>query len=166
MNFTHSTSNKANPTQKAQHSHNNIYFIPFHVSFPVFWKLVFPSTSSCKLPLLHLAQCTRYHDPRVKLTRRFKCHMSTYTWLPHETMCCWKRENSPVNSGVFDRCKQSLAPVYTHLNYSPSSSRDFQLWVSIEKNVTGWLISSGSGASALCTQKMHAHSIVGTQRTS
>lgn len=101
----------------------------------------------------------------LKLSLGFKCHEHFHmaaTW----DYVSLKEGNSPVDSGVFDRSKLTLAPVYTHLNHSPTSNHSYQLWASIGNNVTGWLISSGSGASALCTQELHAHSLVGTQWTS
>lgn len=168
MNFTHSTSNKASPTQRHRTPTTiSFFFYPSHVFFlPVLWKLVCPYASSCSLSLLQCAQCTRSYRTHGLNWHLALSVMGTYTWLPHETACCWESEDSPVNSSVFDRFKQSLAPVYTHLNYSPTSNRGYQLWVSVENDVTGWLISSGSGASALCTQKLCEHSLVGTQRTS
>lgn len=168
MHFTHSTSNKANPTQR----HRTLTTISFF-SFSCYFFLRFfkknnpvcPYTSSCNLAIPHLAQCTTSHDPWVKLSLGFKCHEHFHMAATWDSVLA-KEGNSPVNSGVFDRCKRSLAPVYTHLNYSPTSNHSYQLWVSTENNVTGWLISSGSGASALCTQELHAHSLVGTQWTS
>lgn len=79
---------------------------------------------------------------------------------------CWRETEIVQSTPVFDSCKRSLAPVYTHLNYSPTSNHSYQLWLNIENNVTGWLISSGSGASALCTGELHTHSLVDTQWTS
>lgn len=79
---------------------------------------------------------------------------------------CWRETETVQSTPVFDSCKRSLAPVYTHLNYFPTSNHSYQLWLKIENNVTGWLISSGSGASALCTGELHMHSLVGTQWTS
>lgn len=118
MNFTHSTSNKANPTQRHR-TLTTTSFFPFHVFFCcLFFKNHFcPNTPSCSLPFPHLAQCTTSHDPRVELSLGLKCHehfdfAATWDCVPS------KEGNSPVNSGAFDRCKRSLALVYTHLNYS------------------------------------------------
>lgn len=93
MNFTHSTSNKANPTQRHR-TLTTISFFSFSCVFLlfIFQKITFALTRRAVLSLFLIL-----HSVRHPTTHGLNCPlglsvMSTSTWLPHETACCWKRE--------------------------------------------------------------------------
>lgn len=90
MSCTHSTSNKANPTQR----HRTLTTTSFFSC--LFFKNQFALTRQAAI-----SPSSILHSAPHPGTHGLSCHlcfsvMSTSTWLPHETMCCWRRE--PVQS--------------------------------------------------------------------